>query len=328
MAKFVSVLIWVIGFNLLMEYPCAFESYPYDSNEKRVDHACKLKISLEGSLQNAAWSPCGDAIVFTRFKGGYNRGPADLVLYNLKSKVTKTLVSDNSDNINLPGAAWNALRQQIVFSSSREPHDEIFVISEAGKSGDEKKITGRKNRVAYEPSFSPDGNWVVFESHLLDVEENGIITKYKIDQTGPYHILTGTNEDCRQPNGSPDGRHIVYQRLDNGQWDLWVMDTCGKNKRQITRGAGDKTDASFSPDSQWIAYSADGPTLKFANLYIIPVSDGDPVQVTHFDGYDGAPSWSPDGRKIVFESSPGDPDDSYGTLIWLIDVSSKSAIMH
>ncbi len=328
MSKFISVLTWVIVFNLLMGCHCNGASYPYSSKGKRDDQACKLKIPLKGSLQNAVWSPGADAIVFTLFKGGYNKGPADLVIYNLKSGVTKTLVSDNSDNINLPGSAWNGLTRQIIFSSSREPHDEIFVISEDGKSGKEKKITDRINRVAYEPSFSPDGKWVVFESHNLDVEGNGIITKYKIDRAGPYQILTGTDDDCRQPNWSPDGRHIVYQRFENGQWDLWVMDTDGKNQRQITWGAGDKTDASFSPDSQWVVYSADGPTLKFANLYIISVSCGDPVRVTHFDGYDGAPSWSPDGCKIAFESSPGDPEETFGTMIWVIDISSKSAIMH
>ncbi len=73
-------------------------------------------------------------------------------------------------------------------------------------------------------------------------------------------------------------------------------------------------------------YSSDENGLESANLFIIPVLGGDPIRITFHDGYDGAPSWSPDGTKIAFESFPGDPDDSSGTSIWIIDVSWKNII--
>ena len=101
---------------------------------------------------------------------------------------------------------------------------------------------------------------------------------------------------------------------------MWVMNADGTNHRKITSGAGDKTDASFSPDGQWIVYSSDEEGNESANLFIIPVSGGNPIRVTHYDGYDGAPSWSPDGNKIAFESYAGDPEGSGGTTLWVIDV--------
>jgi len=52
--------------------------------------------------------------------------------------------------------------------------------------------------VAYEPSFSPAGDWIVFESHQLDVEGNGSIVKYKVDGTRPYQSLTDPGDDCRK----------------------------------------------------------------------------------------------------------------------------------
>jgi len=233
---------------------------------------------------------------------------------------TRMLVFDGSDNINLPGSAWNRNTNQIVFSSSREPHDEIYLIDADGGLGTEIRITDRVQQVAYEPSFSPDGGWIVFEAHEVDVEENGIITKYKIDNTEPYQTLTDINSDCRQPNWSPDGQHILYQSLNEGQWEVWVMGYDGTNQRQITSNSGDKTDASFSPDGQWVVYSADGSAMEYANLFIIPVSGSEPKRVTDFNGYDGAPSWSPNGKQVVFESSPGAPKDSQGTTIWIIDI--------
>jgi len=289
------------------------------SGNERSDSAYQLPIALEGSLQNPAWSPDGRAILFTRFRNGYNEGPADLIVYDIESGVIRTLVSDGSDNVNLPGSTWNRDTDQIVLSSSREPHDEIYLINADENPGEEVKITDRVHQVAYEPSFSPDGQWIVFETHEVDVEGNGIITKYKIDKTEPYQKLTDANDDCRQPNWSTDGQHILYQKLKDDQWDIWIMDYDGTTRHQITSGSGDKADASFSPDGQWIVYSADEPTMVQANLFIIPITGGEPKRVTGFSGYDGAPSWSPNGEQVVFESSSGDPEETRGTTLWIID---------
>ncbi len=286
----------------------------------RADGAYQSGISLSGSIQNPAWSPDDGALLFTRFVNGYNIEPADLFILDLENNTTRTLVSDGSANISLPGAVWHADRQEIVFSSSRGQHDEIFVIEDGGTSGDEYQVTDRENKVAYEPSFSPDGEWVVFESHPLDVEENGVITKYKTDGSGQYLALTGENDDCRQPNWSPQGNQILYQKLSDNAWNLWVMDSDGSNHRKVTSGTGDKTDAAFSPDGQWIVYSSDENELEFANIFIIPLTGGSSIRVTNYDGYDEAPSWSHNGQKIAFESYHGEPDDSTGTTIWIIDV--------
>jgi TolB protein len=290
-----------------------------DSNGGNVA-GVELAIAETGSLQNPAWSPDGTKILFTRFRNGYNKEPADLLIFNLEDKSVRTLVSDGSGNVNLPGSSWNSVNHKITFSSSREPHDEIFIINEDGSPGDEMRVTERSFKAAYEPTFSSDGLWLVFESHMLEIEGNGVITKFKSDAAGSYVTLSGENDDCRQPNWSPAGDLILYQKLDLGKWDIWVMTPNGTNHTRVTMGPGDKTDASFSPDGKWIVYSSDEGNLEFANLFMAPVTGGDSIRITEGKNYDGAPSWSPDGSMIVYESYQGDPDDSDGTTLWIVNV--------
>jgi TolB protein len=313
------VLFAVLLFGLLAGCGDSPEYPDPQAGENRQDEAFKVNITESGSLQNPAWSPGGGSLLFTRFTAGYNSEPADLFVIDLVDNSLRTLVSDGTGNISLPGSVWNGTSGKIVFASTRDPHDEIYMIDENGSPGDELKLTERAGRVAYEPSFSPDGRWVVFESHVVDVENDGVITTYKTDGSGPFTALTDALFDCRQPNWSPAGDHILYQRYTGGQWDIWVMNTDGSSQTKVTGGAGNKTDGSFSPDGKWIVYSSDEGGLNSANLFVVPVSGGNSARVSFFHGYDGAPSWSPDGNRIAFESCPGDPDESAGTSIWIVD---------
>ena len=288
-------------------------------NIVRNDNAVQLEIDLPGSLQNPAFSPDGKTIVFTHFRNGYNKPPSDLYTFNLETKELKPLVVDGNSNVNLPGACWNAFLKSIVFSSEREPHDEIYSIAENGVSGDEVRITNRPDSVAFEPTYSPDGQWVVFESHLLDEEENGRITKYKVDGTSGYINLSVAGEDCKQPNWSPNGDKILYQKEINQQWDIWVMNTDGSGKTKITNFEGSKTDAVFSVDGQTIFYSSDYG-VELANIFKASISGGNQIRLTNYAGYDGAPAVSPDGNILIFESSSDEPDESKGTSLWILNL--------
>ena len=291
----------------------------------RPDGAQRLEIPLAGSLQNPAFSPDGRTILFTRFRNGYNQGPADLYLFNLDTGVVQPLVADGHANVNLPGAAWHPATNRIAFASDRDPHDEIFIIPATGHTGDETRVTSQATRQSYEPTFSPDGQWLVFESHPLDVAGQGVVTRHRADGTGAYVALTAAGDDCRQPNWDPAGAYVVYQKLAGGQWDLWLTDPDGATHRKLTTGAGDKTDGSFSPSGRWVVYSSDEGGLAHANLFARPAEGGDARRITQYTGYDGAPSWSPDGTRVAFESTPGDPDGSAGSTLWIIAASEDLA---
>ncbi len=286
-------------------------------SEQRNDNGITLNIPLSGSLQNPTFSPDDNSIIFTRFINGYNIEPAEIYKFELTTENLTLLVSDGSANVNLPGSSWK--NGKIIFSSSREPHDEIYQINENGQAGDEIQITNRTNKVAYEPTFNPIGDWTVFESHILDVEGDGIITKYKIDGTSNYVELTDQGDDCRQPNWSPANNKILYQQKINGQWNIWIIDIDGTNKTQVTSNLGNCTDASFTSDGQSIIFSSDFQ-VNIANIYKISIDGTNPIRLTTFDGYDGAVSISNNGTKLIFESINEDPDESNGTKIVLLEL--------
>ena len=289
---------------------------------ERADDAIQLNIELSGSLQNPAFIRDGSSIVFTRFRDGYNSGAADLYIYDLDSGVLRSLISNNSSNVNLPGSSWDSVTGSIVFSSDREPHDEIFQISDTGTTGEESQLTNRQDRQSFEPTFSPNGQWIVFESHAIDVENDGVITKYKVDGSSAYIELTAAEDDSRQPNWSPAGNKILYQRNLNDNWAIWSMDADGANPEIITNPNESSTDAAFSQNGQWIVYSSENDDVDLANIYRIAVEGGESTRITSYSGYDGAPSVSPDGTRVAFESTAGDPDISAGASLWIIDISN------
>ena len=284
----------------------------------RQDDAVLLQISLSGSLQNPTFSVDEHSILFTRFRDGYNLGISDLYIYNLQTQVLTPLVNDGNSNVNLPGSSWNQLTDKITFSSTRSDHDEIYIISSNGTPINGSQITSRLTKQSYEPSFSADGQWLVFETHNIDVEQ-GVITKYKIDNSSSYVDLTTILINAKQPNWSPGGSKILYQQESINGWAIWIMDDDGSNKTQITNSTSESaTDAVFSANGQWIIYSSENTNTNRASIYRINTQGGIPIRLSNDTAYDGAPSISKDGTTLIFESINANPEGSAGTSLWLI----------
>src|SRR6476661_10692624 len=82
--------------------------------------------------------------------------------------------------------------------------------------------------------------------------------------------------------------------------DLWTCDHGGGNVRRLTSGAGVESSPAFSPDGNWIAFSAqyEGNT----DVYVVSAEGGVPRRLTWHPGADIVQAFTPDGKAILFTS--------------------------
>ena len=294
------------------------------------------------SAQNVAFSPDGAIIVFTVFENGYNLGPAGLWVANADGTDAHRLTSpEDQDNVNVPGAAWNAVNNEIVFASDREESDDVWAIHPDG-SGLRRITTHVSPPYWIEPVWSPDGQWIVFEADTeaaTETQQRGTIYKVRTDGTDLTQLTkrNGEDYDDRLPNWSSDGDRILFQRrlpadevTDGDNWDVYVIDTNGDGLLNVSNARElFNTDNSWAPSGAWIASSSafqeSGEELPHPNIIAFFVPDPDsnddvgvPVRITSCDRHeDGAPSVSPDGQWVAFESHRTE-DESSPSDLWII----------
>ncbi|MDH0867562.1 S41 family peptidase [Mitsuaria sp. GD03876] len=83
--------------------------------------------------------------------------------------------------------------------------------------------------------------------------------------------------------------------------DLWIANRDGSQPRRLAGHAAPEFAPRFSPDGQWIAFSAsyDGNT----DVYVIAAAGGQPRRLTWHPAADQVSGWSPDGKRVLFASN-------------------------
>jgi TolB protein len=135
--------------------------------------------------------------------------------------------------------------------------------------------------------------------------------------------LTSSPEPEFDPAWSPDGTRIAFRFERNGDPEIWLMNADGSGRHRLTRGLS----PAWSPDGSRIAYASPGDILcppgrglRCTGLSIMNADGSEQHRVPNTDGGE-YPSWSPDGRRIAFNSNlTGDH------VMYIVDVDGSHLV--
>jgi TolB protein len=150
------------------------------------------------------------------------------------------------------------------------------------------------------PAWSPDGSQIVFSSSMQGNPE-----LYVSDTNGGRpKRLTFTNAACTSPAWNPKtGQSIVFVSDRGGVPKLYMMNSDGTSIQELdVPDKGYLIDPSWSPNGQLLAFSWRRPTGNY-DIYIMDPASLKIVEITRDSERNERPSWAPDGRHIVFEST-------------------------
>ncbi len=122
------------------------------------------------------------------------------------------------------------------------------------------------------------------------------------------------------PPAVDEGR-IAFASERGGLWQIMVMNADGSDETSLTSGFGAFSRPSWSPDGARLGLRMDLPTSGIAVMEVHSeggrLAGSPPMSLT--SEFSDSPSWSPDGRTLVYSSSPG----SGGWITYLADTATR-----
>ena len=150
------------------------------------------------------------------------------------------------------------------------------------------------------PAWSPDGSQIMFMSSM-----NGSPELYVTDSSGlrPKRI-TFSSGASTSPSWNPKtGQQVAFVSDRGGIPQLYVMNADGSSQTKVDLAdKGYVIDPAWSPNGQLLAFSWRRPSGNY-DLYIMEIATRQLVELTRDVGRNERPSWAPDGRHLIFEST-------------------------
>jgi Tol biopolymer transport system component len=239
-------------------------------------------------------------------------------------------------------AYFSADGKRIIFQSTRDTLqcDQIFIMNADGS--DQKMVSTGKGRTTcsyiFPHSFSHDDKILYSSTHLADaacpprpdyskgyvwaVYPGFDIFTAKMDGSDLKQFTTTPGYDA-EATISEDGKKIVFTSLRNGDLDIYSMDANGKHVKQLTHELGYDGGPFFSKDRKWIVYRAyhpktDAEIAEYKELlkqnlirpttleiWLMKADGSGKRQITNLNAASFAPSFFPDGKRIVFATNVG-----------------------
>jgi len=216
--------------------------------------------------------------------------------------------------------SWNKEHSKIVFTSIDPANgvSSLYIYDMQNKS----KTLLLEGFSPMEPSFSPDGDTVVFADFAEEGVENMEIYTIGIDGS---NIIKLTDNPARDyfPKYSPDGKIIVFSSERDGNIQLYTMNSNGENVKRLMENEFIDNSGMFSPDGLNIIF--DSNRGGNSDLYTINSDgSGEPKNLTINSADNFEACYSPDGSMLVYRSNKGLTDSmSYDIFVMSADGSNQ-----
>lgn len=150
------------------------------------------------------------------------------------------------------------------------------------------------------PAWSPDGTKIMFSSSMYGNPELFIADA----SGGRPKRLTYSAGGSTSPSWNPKtGQQVSFVSDRGGTPQVYMMDADGGNIAKVDLpDMGYVIDPAWSPNGQLLAFSWRRPDGNY-DIYLMDVVSHQLLQLTRDAGRNERPSWAPDGRHLVFEST-------------------------
>ena len=202
--------------------------------------------------------------------------------------------------------------QTITYMSYENDRPQVYLLDiESGR----RELLGDFPGMTYAPHFSPDGERLIYSMAV-----RGNTDVYVMDlKSRSSRRLTADPAIDVSASFSPDGRKIVFNSDRGSSGQIYTMDVNGKNVKRISFGKGRYFAPVWSPRGDKIAFVRSGGGQFGIGVMDV---DGKNERMLTESYLDESPTWSPNGRVIIFSREKRDRNGS--VEIWSVDLTGQN----
>ncbi len=201
--------------------------------------------------------------------------------------------------------------QEITYMAYGQGDPRVYLYNiETGQ----REIVGNFPGMSFSPRFSPDGQRVI-----MSLQQGSNSNIFVMDlRSKTTTRLTDTQAIDTAPSYAPDGSKICFESDRGGRPQIYVMPSTGGQAQRISFGDGSYSTPVWSPTGEWIAFTKQ-TTGAFAIGVMKPDGSGERILTSGF--HNEGPTFSPNGRVIMFFRDPG---GTSGPSLFSIDISGRA----